>query len=321
VAWTSLWGLDPVGYRPHVLHDETRAWPQTSCYVDVWIELMHARGLDPHALLAFTIATDFEGDQWTFLRPPHADLERLLGAEVQELNLWQPLPQHAREQVERGRVLVVDMDTFWLPDTRGVSYQLVHGKSAIAIEAIDEDGARLRYFHNAGFYELAGDDYRAALRVGAGAPTDPSVLSPYCELVWWPSARAPSRADSRALLVRHAARRPAANPIEAMAARFVARDQAWLLEQGLPGLHQWAFGTLRMCGGAFELAASYLRWLDEPGLVAAADEFAGIATGCKALQFKLARAVNARRALDAAPAFAELATAWTRGQAALDGAL
>lgn len=324
MAWQALWGLEPTTYRPHALHDDARAWPQTSCYVDVWIELLHARGVDPHALLAFVVATDFEGDQWTFLRPPHADLERLLGAEVQELNLWQPLPQHAREQLARGRILVVDMDTFWLPDTRGVSYQLVHGKSAIAIEAIDEAGERLRYFHNAGFYELAGADYRAALRVdvgGVAAALDPSVLSPYCELVWWPGGRTPTRAESRATLVRHAARRPRANPVEAMAARFAARDQAWLLTHGMPGLHQWAFGTLRMCGGAFELAASYLRWLDEPGLRSAADEFAAIATGCKALQFKLARAVNGKRAFDAAPVFAELAAAWARGQAALDGAL
>ncbi len=318
MAWQALWGLEPVGYRAHALHDDARAWPQTSCYVDVWIELLHARGADPHALLAFTVATDFEGDQWTFLRPPHADLARLLDVDVQELNLWRPVEVHAREQVARGRILVVDMDTFWLPDTRGVSYQLTHGKSAIAIEAIDVEAQRLRYFHNAGFYELAGDDYRGALRLDGGAP---EALSPYCELVRWPDGQLPTRAASEALLRHHAARVPTANPIDAMAARFEALDAAWLRDAGMPGLHAWAFGTLRMCGGAFELAASYLTWLDAARFSDVTVEFATIAIGCKALQFKLARAVNGKRELDASASFANLAAAWARGQAALREAL
>ncbi|MEZ4368914.1 MAG: DUF1839 family protein [Kofleriaceae bacterium] len=311
MALTSLWGLDPASYAPHALHGAERAWPETSCYVDVWIELCAARGVDPHAILGFAIATDLEADQWTFLRPPHGDLDELLGARVHELNLWRPLAEHAVEQIARGRILVVDMDSFWLPDTRGVSYQLTHGKTAIAIEAIDVDGERLRYFHNAGYFELGGADFRGALRTEGTAP---EVLSPYCELVDWSAPRTPTRDNAWRVLRRHAARRPTTNPVDALAARFAARDGAWLREAGLPGLHAWSFGTLRMAGAAAELVASHLRWLDGARLEVAAAAFDEASMGCKALQFKLARSLVSGRAVDAAGAFASIAAAWQRGQ-------
>ena len=38
-------GLAPAGpYVPHPLHDSGRDWPETNCYVDLWIELLHGRG-------------------------------------------------------------------------------------------------------------------------------------------------------------------------------------------------------------------------------------------------------------------------------------
>jgi hypothetical protein len=46
---------------------------------DVWIELLHAMDLEPHAMLAFTLAVDFEGDQWTFFKPTPGDLWALYG--------------------------------------------------------------------------------------------------------------------------------------------------------------------------------------------------------------------------------------------------
>ena len=47
-----------------------RAWAETNCYVDLWVELLHALGHDPIAALPFTLAIDFEGDQWTFFKFP-----------------------------------------------------------------------------------------------------------------------------------------------------------------------------------------------------------------------------------------------------------
>ena len=64
--------LDPARHTRHELHDLDRDWPETNCYVDLWIEVLHAAGLDPHAMLPFVFAIDVEGDQWTFVKPPLA---------------------------------------------------------------------------------------------------------------------------------------------------------------------------------------------------------------------------------------------------------
>src|SRR5207253_8592962 len=83
--------LDPARYRRHAIHGENRVWAETNCYVDVWVELLHAWGFDPVAALSFTLAIDFEGDQWTFFKYPLGDLYQLYGLDVQELAIWRPL--------------------------------------------------------------------------------------------------------------------------------------------------------------------------------------------------------------------------------------
>src|ERR1019366_7270718 len=41
--------LDPRTYVPHELHGSVRAWTESNCYTDVWVEILHALGLDPCA--------------------------------------------------------------------------------------------------------------------------------------------------------------------------------------------------------------------------------------------------------------------------------
>src|SRR5207244_4485377 len=66
----SLFGLDPATYRPHDVHVGERQYTETNCYSDILIELLHARGDEPLAAMGFTVRMDFEGDQWTFFKPP-----------------------------------------------------------------------------------------------------------------------------------------------------------------------------------------------------------------------------------------------------------
>ena len=80
--------LDPTSYQRHRLHTQERNWAETNCYVDLWIELLHAWGFEPLAAMPFTLAIDFEGDQWTFFKFPLADLWELDGLDVQELAIW-----------------------------------------------------------------------------------------------------------------------------------------------------------------------------------------------------------------------------------------
>lgn len=151
--------LDSRPWTPHGLHQGERTWTETNCYADLWIELLHTLELEPMACLGFTVAVDFEGDQWTFFKPSHADLYQLYGVDVQELTIWRALEAHTIEQVQHGRVVLVEVDSFHLPDTAGTDYRTRHAKTTIGIVAIDPDARRLGYFHNAGYFELGGEEY------------------------------------------------------------------------------------------------------------------------------------------------------------------
>lgn len=309
------------GYEPHPLHASERIWSETNCYVDLWIEVLHALGYEPLACGAFALSTDFEGDQWTFFKPPPEDLRALYGIEVAEMNLWRPLAWHAGEQLARGRLLTVEVDSWFLPDTRGVSYRLDHQKTTIVPAWIDVERRALGYFHGSGFYELCGDDFDGALR--AGAP--PGSLPPYVELVRLERAIRPSWPAqverARELALAHLGRRPPDNPVRRLGAR-IESDLGWLAGQTLGAFHGYAFGTCRQCGASAELAAAFLAWLSlASGATAGAAgkavaAFREVAAGAKTLQFGLARVAAGRR-FDLAGVVETMASAW---DSAMDGA-
>ena len=211
---SQLLEVDRASYRPHPLHAGERTWTETNCYVDLWIELLHALGLDPLAAAAFTLSTDFEGDQWTFFKFPAEDLRALFGLEVAEFNVWRPTLDHAEEQLELGRLFIMDADAWFLPDTQGVSYRIAHVKSAMVPNMIDRDARRLGYFHNAGYFELEGDDFDGVFR--QGSYEDPTVLPPYVETVRLDRMRHDPDAlvaGAVALTRAHLARRPVDDPM------------------------------------------------------------------------------------------------------------
>jgi hypothetical protein len=281
-------------YIAHALHRDAREWPVSNCYVDLWIEVLHALGLDPHAMLSHAIGVDFEADQWTFYKPPLEDLRRLYGIDVQELQIYGELLGHVCRQLAERRIVLVEVDAFHLPDTRGSSYQQAHVKTTIAIERVDLMRRRLGYFHNGGYWLLEGDDFVALLERSGPLP-------PYAELAKLERAErlGDQEIKQRAgqLLVRDIARRPRENPLTAYIERFA--EHAELLHHGdLDRFHAYAFATLRQCGSAFELGARHLRWLDPVALASAAAEFEILATAAKAAVLRLARAVQRQRPLD-----------------------
>ena len=123
--------LDPARYQRHALHAEERDWVEKNCYIDIWIEVLHAHGLEPMAMLPFTVAVDFEGDQWTFFKPPHGELWDLYGVDVQEMTVWRPLLEHTVAQTAAGKLVSTEADAFFLPDTRGTDYRAQHTKTTI----------------------------------------------------------------------------------------------------------------------------------------------------------------------------------------------
>jgi hypothetical protein len=287
---------------------------ETNCYTDILIELLHARGLEPLAAMGTTMRMDFEGDQWTFLKPAPQDLETLYGVDIHEMQPYRPLPDQAAEQIAQGRTLSVELDSWYLPDTLATSYREEHVKSSVVVESIDRQSDRMRYFHAAGLYELAGEDYRGVWRLGREFSDD--VLPPYTELVRFDAAPALTGAQlrdtARELLRDHLAHRPASNPFVRFGEQL-QRELPRLLEGDAADYHAYAFATVRMAGSAFEVAGSHMDWLLADSSPASA-AFTRIVDGCKVLSFRLAR----RREFDPAPLVQELAAAWDEAMARVD---
>jgi hypothetical protein len=236
--------------------------------------------------------------------------------------VWRPLADHAQEHLAGGKLISTEADAFYLPDTAGTDYQRQHTKTTIVIQDFDLERRRLGYFHTAGYYALEGDDFAHLFRVGV-AP-DPTFMPLYAEVVRIDrlARRAPDelRALSRALLGKHVARRPGDNPVARFGQRFAA-DLPWITSEGLAFYHAWAFATVRQLGAAFELAALHLEWLGDRALAPATLAFSALSQTAKAFILKAARAVNAKRALDARPMFDEMAAAWQAGMDTLTARL
>ena len=318
-------GLSAATYKRHELHGEGQVWVEKNCYIDLWIELLHALKLEPLAVLPFTVCVDFEGDQWTFFKPSLEDLRELYGLDVQELTVWRPLIEHAVEHLGSGKLISTEADAFWLPDTAGTDYRFKHSKTTIVLANLDVQARKLGYFHNAAYFELSGDDFAQLFR--PESLPDPDFLPLFAEvvrldkLVRWPLPELASR--SFALLLRYFNRRPETNPFDRFGQR-IARDLPALQAAGLAHYHAWAFACTRQAGAAFELAAANLRWLagfGHTGLVGVADCFDTISQGNKALILKGARAVSSGRPLDASSMLSDMAQNWERGMKLLGESL
>ena len=307
--------LDPSSYSRHFIHGEERTWTETNCYTDLLIELVHGLGHDPVAMLPFTLAIDFEGDQWTFFKPAHGDLLALYGLDVQELAMWKAPVEHVAEQVGAGRPVLIELDSFWLPDTSGTAYRTAHMKTTVGVNEIDLERGYMAYFHNQGFYAVEGEDFRKLFELPG--------LPPYVEFVKpVPGFRAHSaneRLDiSLAAMKAHLSRVPRENPFVRFKARLEA-DLESLMGADVAHFHRYSFATLRQYGACFELAETYLGWLalnSIAGLEVTRAAFLDISRAAKAFQFQLARSMARKKPLDLAPLEA-MAAQWDVGMALL----
>ncbi|MCU1392754.1 MAG: hypothetical protein JWM34_1182 [Ilumatobacteraceae bacterium] len=299
---------------PHALHAQDRMWPETNCYVDLWIELLHAIGLDPMAALAFMVSSGFDGEQWEFFKYPPEDLRFAYGIEVSELNIWRSVEHHIVTHLDLGHLLTIESDAMYLPDTAGDAYGLEHQKTTIAPVRIDPVARRLTYFHSRGCFELEGDDY------------DRTVLSdspwpPYAERVDLDRLvrhdEVSIRTVSEELLAQHLERRPTENPVLQMADR-IALDTPWLQASPSEAFHRYAFGTLRQCGAWAEVLADFVAWLRPSEFAGCANSLRELSSTAKTCQFKLARVANGRDA-DLSGLFQTMAGHWDDAYGVLVG--
>jgi hypothetical protein len=288
--------LDPRDYLSHPLHDPERIWPETNCYVDLWIEVLATLRLPPEAMLGFTLTQDFEGDQFTFFKVPLEDLESLYDIRVADLAIFDKVEDHLSEQIARGRLCMLEMDSFYLPDTQGVSYRAEHGKTTIAINRLSEKDKEVDYFHNGGFFRLAGEDFDGLF--GRRYPEGAQPFLPYTEFAKFPerpSGKDYIRAQAKALLRKHLGRMPRENPVAAFARVFPMQVSA-MADRPFGFFHKYAFNTLRQLGANFELAASHFHWLSEDTEFDEATAAAlQIASTAKTAQFQLARALTRKK--------------------------
>lgn len=301
----------PAVVAGHRLHAPDRTWSETNCYLDLWIELLHARGHDPVPACAAVLSSGWEVDQWTFVKPLPEDLALLYGLHVAELNPWDRLAGHVAGHLAAGHLVTVEVDAWWLPDTAGTSYRTAHEKTSIAPLALDVQQRWLRYAHGAGVFEAVGEDVDQLLT--------PGLLAPYTELVrvgTEPTGPLAERALARARA--HLVARPAGDQVAPMGEH---------LRSVLPRLseeaffHAYAFATWRQLGSAAGVAGDLARWLDPvaPGAAAAGSAFDAVATGAKSLQFSLARASRGRQ-VDLDAPVAALGAGWAEGTGLLAAA-
>jgi hypothetical protein len=305
----SLLGLDPATYRQHPLHDGERTYQETNCFVDCVIELVAAAGHEPEAMLAGTAAVDFEVDQWTFFKPAPEDLLGLYGLDLHEMQPYRSIPEQTAARLALGQTTMPEVDSYWLPDVAATDYRTNHVKSSIVIEGIDPTARVLRYFHNAGYFELSGEDYDGLF--------GPQALPPYVELVRFEVAPAlfgdALRGAARGLLAAYLARRPADNPFQRFQGALEA-DLPRLLEGDEADYHAYAFHNPRMAGASFELLASHVRWLLGEEGEKAATALDDVVGGTKMLLFRLAR----RRAFDVAGVVGPMAEGYGTAMSELD---
>ncbi len=227
-----------------------------------------------------------------------------------------------------GRLLTVEVDAWFLPDTHGVSYHIAHQKTTIVPNMVDRQERRIGYFHGPGYFEVDGDDFDGIFR--RGAYSDEGALPPYVEWIRLDRLRVPDGETVRRLaldrLRDHLSRLPSTNPV----LRF--RDQLevdlpWLRSVGIEDFHLYAFGTCRQCGSAAELAADFVAWLmsfpssDAEKLDRVVGHYRSLAEGAKALQFSLARMARGRE-MDTSSLLAKMADDWnaaTTGLVAIYG--
>ena len=132
--------------------------------------------------LAFTLGTDFDGEQWTLFKFPLEDLRVLYGIEVDEMNVWRPVIDHVDDHLGQGHLLTVEVDAWYLPDTAGITYRLDHAKTGIVMQMLDRDEPAAR----ATSTTPATSSSRATTSTGSSTSPDgrdPRILLPYVEVV------------------------------------------------------------------------------------------------------------------------------------------
>jgi hypothetical protein len=294
---------------PRALHAGKGVWEESNCYLDVLIELLHALGHQPEPALAVTLSADWEGDQWTFCKFNDEDLRCLYGIDIQELNPWHDLHGHVAQQVSAGKPVLIEVDSWFLPDTRGSAYRQAHVKTTIAVMSMEPAKRHMRYLHGTGEWTVDGEDYDGLWNLSANSQAP--LLPPYVERVRIGAPVSPDEQVQQALYIlkREVERMPRLNPVTAFG--LYASDQRATnsAEAALQRMHRFAFATFRQIGSGAELASHGIRWIEERAglsLNDVGDSCMALARLARAEQFRFARCISRSQPFVLSPTMGEL---------------
>ena len=128
----------------------------------------------------------------------------------QEISIWRPLERPCRGAARAGPPVLVEVDSWFLPDTAGTAYQSEHVKTTVAATRSTSHGQPPGLFPQRGLLRARGRRLRE--RVPARRPR-PGALPPYVEFVKLDPGSPPVRRRPHEGLARAAApstRAPAA---------------------------------------------------------------------------------------------------------------
>jgi hypothetical protein len=305
------------------LDTRQRLWPQGAGALDPWLSLLAALRLDVHAVLGHVLAIDWLDDQWSEPRPPAEDLRRLHGLEPHALTLWRPLADHLHEQLGAGRLVMLEADAWWLPDTDGQDYRRQHRRSPLIVNDFDATQRRLGYFHHDGYFHLQDEDFDGLMQ--AGLQGDGSLAPSATVIELRGLVRRPPetlRHLARQLLERHLERIPTRHPLRRWQRRSQAELDALVRQRDVEGCRRWLDCGIARLGASAELAAIHLRWLsgEDSGsahLLQAADALRQLAVLARAAQLKAQRAVQQGQPVDLTALSERMARHWSRAMALL----
>ena len=309
-----LFALDATKYVPHSLHGGDRTWTETNCWLDMMIEVLHIveagpggsgglhaqhrlrrRTVDPVQVSrprTFAPSTGWRWPRCTCGAPPSTTSKSNWPWAASAV--WRSTPGSC-------------------PTPQASPTKRRTPRPAIVPQMLDRTGRKMGYFHNAGYFEVSGDDFDGLFYL-AGL-TDAYVLPPYMETIRLDRIRHISDDDltaaALALTREHLARRAVTNPLIGFRERLMA-DLPWLVAGGDEAFHPYAFATCRQCGATAELAASFVDWLGTHASVDLGDAAANlrvVAECAKSLQFILARLAHGR-SVDPTGPLEEMERAW-----------
>ena len=263
---------------------------------------------------------DFEGDQWTFFKPPPEDLELLFGIDIHEMQPYRPLPLQAR-RADRQRPHADRRARLLVPARHRGDQLPQRARQELGRDRGDRPRGASGCATSTAPACTSSPARTTAASSASAASSSTDVLPPYTELVRFdagPALRGDELRDAAPArcCADTSPRRPASNPFLRFghAARATTCRACWRATS--PTYHAYAFATVRMVGAAFEVAASHVDWLLGRGRgQSAATRCARIVEGCKALSLQArppARVRPERRRSS------ELAAAWDEAMARLE---